>query len=90
MDPKSPQPLHQNAQTISNGLGLITRHLTHQPYYIPYPERLSASSRKWIDARETLKIIVEKPFDEFVIENLGLGTIFGRLGWESLLCISGD
>lgn len=38
--------------------------------------------------REPLKLIVEKAFDQHVIERLGLNTLFGSFGWELLLHIS--
>lgn len=34
-------------------------------------------------------MIVDKAFDEYVIEHLGLTTFFGSLGWEPLLHIFG-
>lgn len=39
--------------------------------------------------REHLKLIVGNVFDEHVIGDLGLNTLFSSFGWETLLCISG-
>lgn len=41
------------------------------PAIPPYPERLSAATRKWATDREHLNLIVEKAFDAHVIEHLG-------------------
>ncbi|KAI5664397.1 hypothetical protein M9H77_23720 [Catharanthus roseus] len=54
-----------------------------------YPESLSTAARKRISEREHLKLIIKISFDAPVIEHLGLANLFGGLGWEPLLYISG-
>ncbi|KAI5662573.1 hypothetical protein M9H77_21896 [Catharanthus roseus] len=40
--------------------------------------------------RETLKIVIEKSFDQSVIKHVELEHLFGGLGWVLLLRLSGD
>lgn len=45
-------------------------------------------AEKWVTDLDHLKLIVEKAFDEHVIEHLGLTALFDSLGLEPLLHIS--
>ncbi|KAI5667374.1 hypothetical protein M9H77_17227 [Catharanthus roseus] len=60
------------------------------PEILPYPEHLSQVACEWITERASFKTIVEKSFDESVIEYFNLENIFRGLGWVPLQHIYGN
>ncbi|KAI5676005.1 hypothetical protein M9H77_06955 [Catharanthus roseus] len=52
-------------------------------------QRLSLAAWKWVADRESLKIVIEKLFDESFIKHFKLQCLFGELGWLPFLLISG-
>ncbi|KAI5676236.1 hypothetical protein M9H77_07186 [Catharanthus roseus] len=60
------------------------------PYAHPFPEHLMYSAWEWLTDRASLNMIVEKSFDEEVIEHFRLESLFRGLGWVPLLRLSGD
>ncbi|KAI5652344.1 hypothetical protein M9H77_29531 [Catharanthus roseus] len=57
---------------------------------LPFPEHLYLVTRNWVTDRESLKIVIEKSFNESIIKHFKLGSLYGELGWVPLLCFFGN